>query len=187
MLRFKKLLMNPKVISRVVLLLSYFHLLISSRLHFTMSLCLFAVALNKALPRVASLEAELKTTSQALKDANIAKASAEKGAKTAEARAKKAEKALAEIAQKQSNREGAVVERLDVICTSIGSKCFILSFCLSKVTSVDMLLLAYLYFYDAAEKLGEVWKLWLESAKDPLLDAVEVLESNWRLAQDVLQ
>jgi hypothetical protein len=50
-----------------------------------------------------------------------------------------------------------------------------------------MLLLAYLYFYDVAEKLGEVWKLWQESAKDPLLDAVEVLESNWGLAQDVLQ
>jgi hypothetical protein len=94
---------------------------------------------------------------------------------------------LAEIAQKQSNREGAVVERLDTICTSVGSKCFILSLCLAKVTSVDMLLLAYLYFCDAVEKLGEVWKLRQESAKDPLLDAVQVLESNWRLARDVLQ
>jgi hypothetical protein len=37
------------------------------------------------------------------------------------------------------------------------------------------------------EKLGEVWKLQQGSAKDPLLDAVDVLESNWRLAQDVLQ
>jgi hypothetical protein len=50
-----------------------------------------------------------------------------------------------------------------------------------------MLSLAYLCFYDAAEKLGEVWKLQLESAKDPLLDSVDVLESNWRLARDVLQ
>jgi hypothetical protein len=66
---------------------------------------LFLVALNKALARMAYLEAKLKTTSQALKDANIAKASAEKAAKIAEAKAKKAEKALAEIAQKQSNRE----------------------------------------------------------------------------------
>jgi hypothetical protein len=54
---------------------------------------------------MAYLEAKLKTTSQALKDANIAKASAEMAAKIAEAKAKKAEKALAEIAQKQSNRE----------------------------------------------------------------------------------
>jgi hypothetical protein len=51
---------------------------------------LFAVALNKALARVAYLEAELKTTTQALKDATIAKASAEKATKTAEAKAKKA-------------------------------------------------------------------------------------------------
>jgi biopolymer transport protein ExbB/TolQ len=86
---------------------------------------LLAVALNKALARAASLEAGLKTTSQALKDANIAKASAEKAAKTAEAKAKKAEKALAEIAQKQSNREGTGIERLDAICTSVGSKFFI--------------------------------------------------------------
>jgi hypothetical protein len=50
-----------------------------------------------------------------------------------------------------------------------------------------MLSSAYLCFHHAADKLGEVWKLWLESAKDPLLDSVEVLESNWRLARDVLQ
>jgi hypothetical protein len=43
-----------------------------------------------------------------------------------------------------------------------------------------------MYFCDASEQLGEVWKLWLESAKDPLLDAVDVLESNWRLVRDVL-
>jgi hypothetical protein len=56
---------------------------------------LSTVALNKALACVASLEAKLKTTSQALKDANIAKASAKKAAKTVEA---KAEKTLAEVA-----------------------------------------------------------------------------------------
>jgi Skp family chaperone for outer membrane proteins len=86
---------------------------------------LFAVALNKELARVASLEAELKTASQALEDANIAKASAEKATKTAEANSKKAEKALDEIAPRQSNREGAVIERIDAICTSVGSKFFV--------------------------------------------------------------
>jgi hypothetical protein len=59
---------------------------------------LFAVALKKALACVASLEAKLKTTSQALKDANTAKASAEKAAKTVEAKAKMAKKTLAEVA-----------------------------------------------------------------------------------------
>jgi hypothetical protein len=134
-----------------------------------------------------ALEAELKTTAEALKDANTAKVSAEKAAKAAETKAKKAKKALAEANQKQAKREQAVVERLDEICTSIGSKCFVLSFCLAKVTSVNMLILIYLYFYDAAEKLGEVWKLRQGSAKDPLLDVVDVLESNWKLARDVLQ
>jgi biopolymer transport protein ExbB/TolQ len=147
--------MNPKVISLAFLLLSFFPLLISSCLHFTVTF-LFAVALNKALARVAFLEAEQKTTAQALKDANIAKASAEKAAKTAEAKAKKAKKALAEIAQNQSHREGPIIERLDAICTSVGSKFFVLSLCLANVISVDMLLLAYLYICDAAEQLGEV-------------------------------
>jgi hypothetical protein len=50
-----------------------------------------------------------------------------------------------------------------------------------------MLLLAYLYFRDAAEQLAEVMKLHLESAKEPLLDSVNVLELNWRNVRDVLQ
>jgi hypothetical protein len=44
-----------------------------------------------------------------------------------------------------------------------------------------------LYFSDAAEKLGEMWKLRQGNSKDPLLDAVDVLESNWKLAWDILQ
>jgi hypothetical protein len=59
---------------------------------------------------VSSLEAELKSTSKALKDANAAKTSAKKAAKAAEARASKAEKALSEVAKKKATREGAVVE-----------------------------------------------------------------------------
>jgi hypothetical protein len=182
-LRFRKLLTNPKVFSLALIalaLFSYFHFFL---LTFVDTISLFAVALATALARVASLETKLKTTTEALKDASTAKVSADKAAKAVETKAKKAKKALAEATQKQAKREEAVVERLDAICMSVGSKCLYLA----KVTSVDMLLLAYLYFCDAAEKLGEVWKLWQESAKDPLLDVVEVLESNWWLARDVLQ
>jgi hypothetical protein len=50
-----------------------------------------------------------------------------------------------------------------------------------------MFYLSYLYFCDAAEKLGEVWRLQQGNSKDPLLDTVDVLESNWKLARDVLQ
>jgi hypothetical protein len=73
-----------------------------------------------------ALEDELKTSTEALKDANTAKVSTEKAAKAAEARAKKAEKALAEANKKQSKREQAVMGKLDEITTSIGSKCFTL-------------------------------------------------------------
>jgi hypothetical protein len=50
-----------------------------------------------------------------------------------------------------------------------------------------MFCLSYLHFCDAAEKLGEVWRLQQGNSKDPLLDAVDMLESNWKLARDVLQ
>jgi hypothetical protein len=37
------------------------------------------------------------------------------------------------------------------------------------------------------QKLGEIIKLRLDSAKDPLLDTVGVLEMNWRNVRNVLQ
>jgi Skp family chaperone for outer membrane proteins len=89
------------------------------------------VALTMALACIATLEAELKTSMEALKDANAAKVSAERAAKSAETRAKKAKKALADANQRQIKREQSVVKRLDEISTSVGSKCFIfpLDFC----------------------------------------------------------
>jgi hypothetical protein len=50
-----------------------------------------------------------------------------------------------------------------------------------------MPLLTSCVFRDAAEQLGEIIKLCLDSAKDPLLDTVGVLESNWRNVRNVLQ
>jgi hypothetical protein len=90
--------------------------------------------------RVASLEAKLKATSQALKEADVAKASADKVAKAAEARAIKAENALVEVAQKQTKREEDVVKRLDGILTSVGSKfspyCCLMSVCVPVLTLI---------------------------------------------------
>jgi Flp pilus assembly protein TadB len=127
---------------------------------------------------VASLEAELKSNSKALKDANATKTSAEKATKAVEARASKAEKALSEVAKKQATRKGVVVERLDAIVASVGSTFFGLLLYPATLALVDIRQLAYLYFCDAAEQLGKVMKLCLECAKDPLLDLVDVLESN---------
>jgi hypothetical protein len=42
-------------------------------------------------------------------------------------------------------------------------------------------------FHDATKQLGEIIKLHLDSAKDPLLDTVDVLESNWKNVRHVLQ
>jgi hypothetical protein len=58
---------------------------------------------------------------------------------------------------------------------------------LLKFHFANMFCLSYLHFCDAAEKLGEVWRLRQGNSKDPLLDVVDVLESNWKLARDVLQ
>jgi hypothetical protein len=44
-----------------------------------------------------------------------------------------------------------------------------------------------LFLYGAAEKIGVSWKLRRPDAEDPLLAAVDLLESNWKLVQDVLQ
>jgi Flp pilus assembly protein TadB len=123
---------------------------------------LFAAALTTTLARVAALEAKLKTTTEALKDANTPKVSAEKAAKAVETKAKKAEKALAEANQKQDKCEQAMVERLDKICTSVGSKCFVLSLCLAKV---------YIYQYASLELLvlllckRETWRSLETSAR----------------------
>jgi hypothetical protein len=56
------------------------------------------------------LEAKLKTTSKALKEADAAKASADKAVKAAEARAIKAENPLVEVSQKQTKREEGAVK-----------------------------------------------------------------------------
>jgi small-conductance mechanosensitive channel len=44
-----------------------------------------------------------------------------------------------------------------------------------------------LFLCGAAEKIGESWKLWQPNTEDPLLAAVDLLESNWKLVQNVLQ
>jgi hypothetical protein len=46
---------------------------------------------------------------------------------------------------------------------------------------------SYLCVCDPAEKLGESWRLQEANPKDPLLASVDVLESNWKLARDILQ
>jgi hypothetical protein len=44
-----------------------------------------------------------------------------------------------------------------------------------------------LCLYDTAEKIGESWRLRQPNTEDPLLAAVDMLESNWKLVQNILQ
>jgi hypothetical protein len=44
-----------------------------------------------------------------------------------------------------------------------------------------------LFLCGAAEKIGVSWKLWQLDTEDPLLVALDLLESNWKLVQEVLQ
>jgi hypothetical protein len=78
------------------------------------------------------------------------------------------------------------VERLDAIVAFVGSKFFSLPLYPATLVLAGILQLAYLYFRDVTEQLGEVMKLRL-CAKDPLLDSVDVFESNWRIVRDILQ
>jgi hypothetical protein len=44
-----------------------------------------------------------------------------------------------------------------------------------------------LFLCGAAKKIGESWKLRQPNTEDPLLAAMDLLESNWKLVQNVLQ
>jgi hypothetical protein len=180
--------MNPKVPIFVSMVLILYSCIVTFDLNFCV-ITLSAVYLANALARVTSLETKLKTTSKALKEADAAKASADKAVKAAEARAIKAEKALAEVSQKQAKHEEGVVKRLDDILTSVDSKYFSCSYLLliSLYLSLCHSFLTSCALCDTAEQLGEIMKLSLDNPKDPLLDTVGVLESNWRNVRNILQ
>jgi hypothetical protein len=147
------------------------------------------VALTTARARISALEAELKASVEAWESANATKVSAEKTAKSAESRAKKAEKALADTHQKQAKREQSVAERLDKISVSVSSKCHITPF-LDTYLGFHLLVCVYIFclcLCGIAKKIGESWRLQQPNTEDPLLVVVDMLESNWRLVQNILQ
>jgi hypothetical protein len=166
---------------------------------FYLSFCviiLSAVSLANALARVTSLEAKLKTTSKALKEANekcakevsAAKVSADKAVKEAEARTIKAKKALAKVSQRQAKREEDVVKRLDGILMFVHSK-YSLAFvfyCFIPVCQHAFFLLV-VFFVMRQNSLERSSSFAWKNTKDPLLDVVGVLESKWRNVRNILQ
>jgi hypothetical protein len=89
-----------------------------------------AASLSDALAREKWLEAKVSADAKALKDVETRLAATK-------ARTAKAEKALAEANQRQTKREQAVVERIDALSISFGSKYFLV---FDVVSSVLMLL-----------------------------------------------
>jgi hypothetical protein len=138
---------------------------------------------------ISTLEAKLKTSREAWESANAAKVSAEKAAKSAENKAKKAEKALAESQHRQTEWEQSIAERLDKISILVGSKYRIapLEYLLMLSFADVCLLIICLCLCGTTGKIGESWKLRQPNTKDPLLAVVDLLESNWKLVQNVLQ
>jgi hypothetical protein len=107
------------------------------------------VALATANARIASLEAEIRTSQKAYDAATTAKANAEKSQKSALGKAKKAEKALADANKDHAQQEQAVAERLHTMSAAAESKCFALSpifdFCCTVVRA-DIFLLFFLFY-----------------------------------------
>jgi hypothetical protein len=95
---------------------------------------------------IASLEAELSASQKAYDVATAAKANSEKSQKSALGKAKKAEKALADANKEHTQREQAVTERLRRMSAAAEGKHFALSFILTPVTLLYLLILFFPFF-----------------------------------------
>jgi hypothetical protein len=71
----------------------------------------------------------------------------------------------------------------------VGSKCCVCLFwLLAHICIADILFASFgLFLCGAPEKIGVSWKLWRPDTEDPVLAMVDLLESNWKLVQEVLQ
>jgi hypothetical protein len=137
-------------------------------------------ALATANARIASLEAELSASQKAYDITATAKASAKKSQKSALGKAKKAEKALADANKEQAKREEAMTEHLRTMSAAAEGKCFALSFILTPIALLYLLILFFpfsiVHLYCAG--FTGVSSSSLQPGDDPLLIAVNLLEAN---------
>jgi multidrug efflux pump subunit AcrA (membrane-fusion protein) len=142
----------------------------SSRGFLLTFLFLFCIvdALMVANARIASLEAELNASREALDIANVAKVAAEKTAKSAETKVRKAEKALADADQRRVRREQMIAKRLDKILVIVGGKCRVVPF-LSTCSCFYLLIFAHFLLYSSSvlqrRKLEYLWSLYSQIPK----------------------
>jgi hypothetical protein len=140
-----------------------------------------ADALSMANAHTASLEAKLEASRKAWDVATVAKAPAEKSAKSAAAKAKKAEKALADANRGRAHREQAITNRLNQILALAGGKylaflflAYLLILLLAGVCSF----ISCLCLFVSIENTGVSLAPLQPDDKDPLMAAVNLLESN---------
>jgi hypothetical protein len=137
-------------------------------------------ALSAANARISSLEAELKASRKAFDTTAAAKTAAEKSTKSALAKAKKAEKTLADANKERIQREQAVIERPNKMSALAGGKYHAFPFFVELPTLMlaDVCFFLCLCFLGCLEHTG-VSSASLQPDDDPLMAAVNLLESNW--------
>jgi hypothetical protein len=148
-----------------------------------------ADALSMANARLSSLEAELEASRKAWDVAAAAKTAAEKSTKSAVAKAKKAEKALADADRERVQREQAITKRLNQISALARGKYhdfpFLADLLILILTDVCSLIFCLCLFV-SVENTG-VSLAPLQPNDDPLMAAVNLLESNWISIQEILE
>jgi hypothetical protein len=154
-------------------------------------LCPFCVvdALSTANACISSLKAELEASRKAFDVVAATKTTAEKFTKSALAKAKKAEKALADANQERIQREQAITKRLNKISAFAGGKYHAFPF----FADLPILILADLCFlifclcpFVSLDHTG-VSLAPLQPDDDPLMAAVNLLESNWISIQKIFE
>jgi hypothetical protein len=138
---------------------------------------------------ISSLEAELEASRKSWDVAAAAKTTVEKSTKSALARAKKAEKALAYANQERIQREQAIIERLNKISALAGGKYhafpFFIDLPISILTDVCFLIFCLCPF--GSLEHTRVSLAPLQPDDDPLMAAVNLLESNWISIQEIFE
>jgi hypothetical protein len=171
-----------------VFLFAYLHASVTLLLSFLSSSCA-ADDLAGANSRILSLEAELKASRKAFDVATATKTTAEKSNKSALARAKKAEKALADANKERIQQDQAITECLNKMSALAGGKYHALPF------FVELREFLYLLICDFSlssppwlfvEHTG-VSSESLQLDDDPLMAAVNLLESNWISIQEIFK
>jgi hypothetical protein len=148
-----------------------------------------ADALSVANARISSLEAELEVSRKAWDVAAAAKTAAEKSTKSAVAKAKKVEKALADADRERVQREQAITKRLNQISALAGGKYHafpfladLLTLLLTDVCSLIFCICLLVFAENTGVSLAP-----LQPDDDPLMAAVNLLESNWISIQEILE